>query len=186
MNKDLVYSLTDDKFKELAENSVNRAELARRLGFKYTPGLNSKNRIKKRCNDLHIVFKEKKIINPKRYIIPDGTGRSKIKGDISELSVQIEFLKAGIKVSTPVGDNCPYDLIIDYNDKLYKVQVKTATLQENGSFVAKLSSTYICEDKIYKNRKYPKEKVDIFAINSIEESKTCYIINDGKKRFFYI
>jgi len=184
MHKDLVYSINDKEFLKLASKSNSLTDLAKKLGFKFTPGFNSKKRIKERFERLNAKLKEKEIIPLEKYNIPEGKGISKIKGDISELSVQIEFLKFGIKVSKPIGDNCPYDLIIDYKDKLYKIQIKTATQCKNGSYGAKLSSTYICKDKIYKNRKYTKKEVDIFAIHSIEESKTCYIFNDGEHDSF--
>ena len=49
---------------------------------------------------------------------------SKDKGNIGEAIMLAEFIKRGIQVSIPFGDNARYDLIIDLNGKLYKVQVK--------------------------------------------------------------
>lgn len=42
-------------------------------------------------------------------------------GDIGEMSLVAELLRhRNILVSKPIGDNCPYDLIIDVNGKMYK------------------------------------------------------------------
>lgn len=49
---------------------------------------------------------------------------SKTKGNIGETRLIYEFTKRGLQVSIPVGDNAPYDLVIEFNKKLYKLQVK--------------------------------------------------------------
>lgn len=49
---------------------------------------------------------------------------SKDKGNIGESIVLAEFIKRGIQVSIPFGDNARYDLIADFNGKLNKIQVK--------------------------------------------------------------
>lgn len=47
-------------------------------------------------------------------------------GDISEQKFILYCLKKEIPISKPIGNNLPYDFIIDYNNNLYKIQVKTA------------------------------------------------------------
>ena len=49
---------------------------------------------------------------------------SKDKGNIGESIVLAEFVKRGIQVSIPFGDNARYDLIAEFNGKLNKIQVK--------------------------------------------------------------
>ena len=51
---------------------------------------------------------------------------TKLKGDIAEQSVILFALRKGWGVSKPIGDRLPYDLILDINDKLVKIQVKSA------------------------------------------------------------
>jgi PD-(D/E)XK endonuclease len=48
---------------------------------------------------------------------------TKLKGDVAEQTVILESLKKGWGVSRPVGDRMPYDLVVDINGKLVKVQV---------------------------------------------------------------
>lgn len=38
----------------------------------------------------------------------------------------LSFLKKGLKVFRPVFEDCPYDLVVEMNDKLYKIQVKSS------------------------------------------------------------
>lgn len=53
-------------------------------------------------------------------------------GSIGEAVAIAEFTKRGIPVSKPIADNLPYDLIIDVNNILYKVQCKTTKNVRNG------------------------------------------------------
>jgi len=47
--------------------------------------------------------------------------RCKRIGDIGEANVLAELLTYNnVFVSKPVGDNCPYDLLIDVNGKIYR------------------------------------------------------------------
>jgi len=46
------------------------------------------------------------------------------KGDIAELAVAKKFLELGYHVSIPFGDDTPYDLIVDMDGELKRVQVK--------------------------------------------------------------
>ena len=49
---------------------------------------------------------------------------TKDKGNIGETVILAEFMKKGIPVSIPFGDNARYDLIAEFNGKLNKIQVK--------------------------------------------------------------
>ena len=53
-------------------------------------------------------------------------------GEITEQEVAIAFLKEGILVSKPLVQSSRYDFIVDINNKLYKIQVKTGTFKENS------------------------------------------------------
>lgn len=48
---------------------------------------------------------------------------TKLKADIAESSVITELLKRGFNVLKPAGDRLPYDLAVDINGKLIRIQV---------------------------------------------------------------
>lgn len=52
-------------------------------------------------------------------------------GDISEQRFVLHCMQNDVPICKPVGNNLPYDFIIEYNNKLLKVQVKTA-YKNNG------------------------------------------------------
>ena len=100
---------------------------------------------------------------------------SKDKGDISEAVVAAEFLKLGIPVSKPLGDNQPYDLIIDFNCILKKVQIKTARNKGDYTLIptSKSINTYLTKDK---RRTSYKDKVD-FIVAYCHTTNECYVID---------
>lgn len=83
-------------------------------------------------------------------------------GEITEQQVALEFLKLGIMVSKPLVQSSRYDFIIDVNNKLFKIQVKTCTLKED-SFLEFATSTSHTNTQGTKNINYLKEEVDFFA-----------------------
>ena len=56
---------------------------------------------------------------------------SKSIGDLAELKVITDLTERGFDVSIPFGDNCKYDLIVDINGSLKKVQVKARSTRNN-------------------------------------------------------
>jgi hypothetical protein len=61
---------------------------------------------------------------------------TKLKGDIAEQAVILHALKRGWGVLRPVGDRLPYDLVLDIQGTLIKIQVKYAWLDESsGNYV---------------------------------------------------
>ena len=75
---------------------------------------------------------------------------SKDKGELGESLFLYKMLEINIPVSKPFGDNQQYDFIIDINNKLYKVQVKTGLSKENIlSFLLHTSYYSSKKKKIY-------------------------------------
>jgi hypothetical protein len=67
---------------------------------------------------------------------------SKEKGNIGESKVLCEFVKRGIQVSIPYGDNARYDLIADFRGRLNKIQVKYCDqLTDNDSIILPCASS---------------------------------------------
>ena len=62
-------------------------------------------------------------------------------GKITELEVARSFLSLGYQVCEPLVADSRYDFIVDIKGKLYKIQVKTSTLKEDGSYIEFATST---------------------------------------------
>ena len=52
-------------------------------------------------------------------------------GNFTELQCITYLYQIGCAVSIPFGNSEKYDVIIDYNDKLYKVQIKHGNIHQD-------------------------------------------------------
>lgn len=93
----------------------------------------------------------------------------KIQGQIIEAKFQYEALKKGFIVSKPFGDSSKYDFIIDMNNKLHKIQIKSTANK------AKNRTTYWISSSSYNHKLYDKTMID-FIIGYIIPTNDWYII----------
>lgn len=66
---------------------------------------------------------------------------SKQIGNIGEAKVLSKFIELGFPVYIPFGDNEKADLVVEFNGKLNKVQVKTSIDAKNGNVIFDLTSS---------------------------------------------
>lgn len=100
---------------------------------------------------------------------------TKEKGNIAESIILAEFIKYGIQVSIPFGDNAKYDLIADFNGKLNRIQVKYC-----GQAVRNNSITCMCSSRAdhiaqKSDHTYTVDEVDYMAFYIAEWNKICLI-----------
>jgi hypothetical protein len=96
------------------------------------------------------------------------------QGEKSELAVASELMMKGYGVSFPFGHNHQYDLIVDKEGALYRIQVKTAKHEEGNRYYIQASAD-----------RYDENGVDLLAGYSEDEGSTFYIPIDeasGKRQ----
>jgi len=98
---------------------------------------------------------------------------TKLKADIAESAVVTELLKRGFRVLKPVGDRLPYDLAIDFNGKLLRVQVKSSWFRK-GSYFVDSRRTKTNRRQMLRER-YNESDFD-FAILYIDDLKVFYVM----------
>ena len=85
-----------------------------------------------------------------------------IRGDINELQCILDFQKRGYYCSIPFSGSCRYDLIVDINDKLYKIQCKASSYSEDEGAL-KMSATRSTTNTQKTTRyTYSEKEVDYF------------------------
>ena len=100
---------------------------------------------------------------------------TKLKADIAESAVVTELLKRGFRVLKPVGDRLPYDLALDLDSKLLRIQVKCAW------FNSRAESYFVDARRTKTNRRcmlrerYDEQDFD-FAILYISDKHTFYVM----------
>lgn len=75
-------------------------------------------------------------------------GESHVKGDLAELRVASELMAKGYKIAIPFGQNWRYDLIVERDEILERVQVKY-TESKDGVILVKARSRNGKQDYIY-------------------------------------
>ena len=94
-------------------------------------------------------------------------------GNITELEILTYATKLGYQVSIPFGDRARYDQIWDVGGKLFKIQIKTASLIEDGVGISiSCKSSTRRKGKCF-NRRYTKNEIDFIATFYNEK---CYLI----------
>jgi hypothetical protein len=91
-------------------------------------------------------------------------GNTNFKGNSTELEVLAYISRLNNYVSIPFGGNARYDQIWDINGKLYKVQIKTSSLADDGSAI------------VFSTGKYDSSEIDGFA--TYYNGKCYYIPHD--------
>lgn len=84
------------------------------------------------------------------------------KGINTEAQILAQILKLGYSVSIPFGDKNRYDQIWDINNKLLRIQIKTARLNEKDP--THNSIRFNCRSVMNgRAHKYTKDEIDFFA-----------------------
>ena len=100
---------------------------------------------------------------------------TKQKGLVTELQCQTFFTQLGYNVSIPLGEDCRYDMIVDVEGKLIRIQVKTCHLTANKSgitFATRSTQGGNTSHEI-STKRYGADDVDYFA--TFWENQ-CYLI----------
>lgn len=74
---------------------------------------------------------------------------TKLKGDIAEQAAILQALKRGWGVLNPVGDRLPYDLVLDVEGKLVRVQVKSAWFDGVRLYIEDLDLFYVFPIEVF-------------------------------------
>ena len=84
------------------------------------------------------------------------------KGAITELKCQMFLIENDFIISKPVLDNARYDLILDYHNKMYRIQIKTSRWGiENETITFNCKSTHSVSNG-NKIIKYTPDEVDFY------------------------
>jgi len=100
-------------------------------------------------------------------------------GDMGEAQAIALFTKKQIPVSKPLTNNVRYDLIIEKDNKLYRVQVKsTANIKDGKMEFATKTTNYT--KGTWSSNHYSKNEVDIFFLYCLENDWCGLFIPDNE------
>jgi hypothetical protein len=94
---------------------------------------------------------------------------AKKQGAIAEQLFATQAMRRGFGVSLPLGDYLPYDVILDNDGILFRVQVKSTTFKEYEAYHFKIGNGQKSKEL------YSADDLDVFALN-IFGSRDFFII----------
>ena len=97
---------------------------------------------------------------------------TKGKGDVSTAMILAALVAQGQTVSVPWGDNAAYDLVLDSDGVLHRVQCKTGRLR-GGRIVFQTSSVSLTGGKYTKS--HYRDRIDFWAVYCLENDKVYLI-----------
>ena len=100
---------------------------------------------------------------------------TKLKADIAESAVVTELLRRGFRVLKPVGDRLPYDVALDVDGKLLRVQVKHAWFDKTKNIFSVDVRRTKTNRRIMRRDRYSSDDFD-FAILYIDRGPVFYTI----------
>lgn len=95
------------------------------------------------------------------------------QGEITELEVAESFLKLGYQVCKPLVSDSRYDFIVDIDHKLYRIQVKTASLSQDEDYIEFHTESSHTNTKCTIYHTYSAEDIDYFATMYNHQ---CYLV----------
>lgn len=84
-------------------------------------------------------------------------------GNLTELQCITGLYELGCNVSLPFGNSQKYDLIIEWKNFLYKVQVKHCVEKDEGAYLVFKTRWQSHNTSGYTQTRYTKEDIDFFA-----------------------
>ena len=100
---------------------------------------------------------------------------TKLKADVAESAVTTELLRRGFRVLKPVGDRLPYDLALDVDGKLIRLQVKSAWYESSKRlYTVDARRTKTNRRRMVRDR-YGRKDFD-FAILYLADQRVCYVM----------
>ncbi|WP_049971662.1 group I intron-associated PD-(D/E)XK endonuclease [Haladaptatus cibarius] len=98
---------------------------------------------------------------------------TKDKGDETEAKIIHTLISHGYSVSIPFGDNDKYDLIVDDNGSLYRVQCETSWTNKEGTMRFNTHTQTTKEGKYHENTYHGE--VDAFLVRYPKNEKLYWI-----------
>lgn len=84
-------------------------------------------------------------------------------GNLTELQCITALYELGCDISIPFGNSQKYDLIIDWHNQLYKIQIKHALEHDKGAYFSFKTRWQGHNTTGYTQTSYTKKDIDYFA-----------------------
>jgi PD-(D/E)XK endonuclease len=98
----------------------------------------------------------------------------KQKGDLAEMVVAADLVRRGYKVALPFGEDWNYDLIVERDGRLERVQVKYT--ESDGTVICVRARTQsLTNGRVIAVKRYTAAIIDWLAVYDRTSDRCCYI-----------
>jgi hypothetical protein len=95
-------------------------------------------------------------------------------GDTAELAVALDLRRRGYGVAFPFGEDCDYDLVVDRNGRLERVQVKH-TRSDGEVVIVRCRSQSLTNGKVRATKRYTADTIDWLAVYDATSARCFYV-----------
>ena len=95
-------------------------------------------------------------------------------GDTAELAVALDLRRRGYRVAFPFGEDCDYDLVVDRNGRLERVQVKH-TRSDGEVVIVRCRSQSLTNGKVRATKRYTAETIEWLAVYDATSGRCFYV-----------
>jgi hypothetical protein len=99
-------------------------------------------------------------------------------GDSAELAVALDLRRRGYRVSFPYGEDCAYDLVVDRDGVLERVQVKH-TRSDGEVVIVRCRSQSLTNGKVRVTKRYTAKTIDWLAVYDATTG-CCFYVPAGE------
>ena len=99
----------------------------------------------------------------------------KEKGDFAELKVACDLRRRGYLIAIPFGEESSYDLVVDRDGRLERVQVKYADRGDRSVIEVPCYSQTVINGKVRSVTPYTAKCIDWLAVYDVKTDRCFYI-----------
>jgi Holliday junction resolvase-like predicted endonuclease len=98
----------------------------------------------------------------------------KTKGDTAEMMVAADLVKRGYRIAFPFGEDSDYDLIVERDGVLERVQVKYAESRD-GVIIVRCRSHSLTNGRVRHTKRYTARMIEWLAVYD-RNTDCCYYV----------
>ena len=114
-----------------------------------------------------------------------GMAPLKTKGDTAEMMVAADLVKRGYRIAFPYGEDSDYDLIVERDGRLERIQVKY-TESRNGVIELRCKSHSLTNGKVRSVKRYTAKTIEWLAVYDRVTDRCYYVpaveLGEGRER----
>lgn len=177
MHKSLIDETSNEDFIDIVRKSYSINDVAEHLGFACSPGSRSRNKMKNRIKSLGLELQKRD--SYEKQMQTSNFSSTNALGNVGEASFIMECARNEIELFAPVFEGSSSDFAININDRLIKIQVKTAEFTYNDKTEFNITKGVAYKRGVRLKGRYDLNAFDYFYLYSVKKNEGYLFKNMG-------